>query len=233
MKFIHSLALASLLVSSASAVTLDFSAADTGWYDSFGFHDTANTNYATGQSFDLTRSFFVFDTLPLFGGTITSATLTLANPAFGYDSPDASETISFYAFGGSIASLLDGSAGLGAFDDLGDGTVYGGGTLTASDNGTSLTFTLNADFLTALQAAGGGSIAIGGALTSLDPLNFSFNELVFGFSDGSASAPKLSVEVSPAASVPDTAATAGLLGLAFAGIAALARRFCVAPAVQA
>lgn len=233
MKFIHSLAIASLLVSSASAVTLDLTATDTGWYDSFGFHDTTNTNYVTGQGFDLTRSFFVFDALPVFGGSITSATLKITNPAFGYDSPDASETISFNAFGGSITGLLDGSAGVSGFDDLGDGTVYGGGTVTASDNGTTLTFTLNTDFLTALQAASGGSIAIGGALTSLDPLNFSFNELVFGFSDGAVNAPKLTLEVSPAATVPDAAATAGLLGLALAGLAAFARRFRCAAAAQA
>lgn len=233
MKIVHSLLVAALVATgSASAAPVTLTASDAGWYDSFGYHNPSNTNYVTGQSFDLTRSFLVFDPLPSFGGTITSATLRIFNPDFSFASPDASETISFFAINTSLTSLVDGTGDVAAFDDLGDGTVYGSGAITLADEGDWLSFTLNSAFISALQGAS-GSFGIGMALTSLDPLNTSWDETVFGFSDLGFNAPELRLEVSTTtAKVPDTTVTLAL-GASLLGLLAAARRLRVAPSAQA
>lgn len=219
MKLLRTLVLAPvLLASAASAQIVNLVATDAGWYDSFGFHNTANQSYITGQGFDLTRSFFVFD-LPAIDGTVTAASLRVFNPAFGFDSQDASENISFFAVDTSIASLTGGTADVAGFDDLGDGTVFGGGTISASSNGQWLTFNFNSSFLAAL-GGNPAQIAIGGALTSLDPLNFSFNETVFGFSDAAANAPTLELTVTP---IPEPISST-ILGVVALGAGVMLRR---------
>jgi hypothetical protein len=61
----------------------------------------------------------------------------------------------------SLAAL---PAAAAAFADLGTGTVYGGGTVFSSSNGTLLTFDLNNAGVAAL--ASGSSFLIGGRVTN-------------------------------------------------------------------
>jgi hypothetical protein len=54
---------------------------NTGWYSEVGGHAASNTNYLVGISgVDEFRDFFTFD-LTNVGGSITSATLAVFNPA--------------------------------------------------------------------------------------------------------------------------------------------------------
>ena len=66
------------------------------------------------------------------------------------------------------------------FNDLGSGTLLGERIVSAADNGSTISIALNSDGLAALNAARGGLLAIGGALTSL---GLSDDEYVFGFSE--------------------------------------------------
>jgi hypothetical protein len=65
------------------------------------------------------------------------------------------------------------------FDDLGSGTTFGSYVASAADNGTTISITLNAAGIAALNAAAGSTIAFGGVLTTLSP---PANQYVFGFS---------------------------------------------------
>jgi len=146
-------------------------ASDRGWYNQTGLHTPSNLNYITGfggtdiGGDDLVyRNFFVFD-LADSPFPYTSATLRLAMPTpNGYVSTEASETYTLYDVTTPIASLVAGTGGVSAFEDLGSGVVYGTATLTAADMGTVVSIALNAAGLAAINAADGGLWAIGGSL---------------------------------------------------------------------
>lgn len=161
------------LTATASAATRTIYATDAGWYGSDGFHNPTNTNYVVGNAVisgvsKFYRDFFVFD-LPDTVERIVSAELQLANPSGGFRSADPSETFTLYAVSTSVATLRAGGSGLTAiYDDLGGGVAYGSATITSAGDGLFNFIDLSSDFIAAAMAAGGGSIALGGALTTLD-----------------------------------------------------------------
>jgi hypothetical protein len=64
-----------------------------------------------------------------------------------------------------IATLVAGGTGLtGVYNDLGDGDLYGGRSILASEAYQAINIPLNATFIAALT--GGGQIALGGQLTT-------------------------------------------------------------------
>lgn len=209
------------LATSVWAQLVSLPASDSGWYDSYGYHDTANTSYVTGQGYDLTRSFFVFD-LPTSASSAIGASLRLYNPAFGYDSPDSSETFSLFEVTSDLDQLMSGAGGLAAFQDLGDGALLGSVDLTPSNNDGWITISLSPALLSQLQG-GAGRIALGGALTSLDPSNTFWNELVFAFSDSAEHAPTLDLQIA-AVPEPSTYALGGIVLAAFAFLHRRTRR---------
>ena len=101
-----------------SAQTLD--QVDRGWYNDFGLHLVDNPNYIAGQAGDLFRNWFVFD-LAEVTDTITSATLCLEMPPSGYTSFDPTETYTVFDVSTPPETLIDGSGGVAAYDDLGTG----------------------------------------------------------------------------------------------------------------
>jgi hypothetical protein len=152
---------------------------DRGWYNENGDHTTTNVYYSVGNwpSGLEVRNFFVFD-MEDVGAPISSATLALEHP-YGHVSPDPSETYTLFEVSTPIAELLDASAGLAAFQDLGQGTEYGSQEVTAASGYSLVTVSLNEDGLAALNAMAveGGQIALGGAFTTLDadPLTSEFS----------------------------------------------------------
>src|SRR5262249_34095205 len=69
----------------------------------------------------------------------------------------------------SLPVLQAGGQGLtDVYNDLGDGTIFGGGLVSTNQQGSMVSIPLNADFVAALVATQGGSLALGGQLTSLD-----------------------------------------------------------------
>jgi hypothetical protein len=214
------------LAGTSRATIITINATDRGQYDDSGSHTPSNLNYVVGddedESYILHRNFFVFD---LSGVTqpIVSAQLSLYNPYIdefntGYDSTDATETYAVYDVSTGIASLTDGTAGVGAYTDLGSGTSYGSYVASAADNGTFVTFSLNAAGLSALNSAT-GLFAIGGALTTLDAFNNI--EYLFGFSGNNLADTQLILETASASGVPEPSVIA-LLG--FGGLLLWKRR---------
>jgi hypothetical protein len=168
----------------AGVITLDATASGT--YHSNGTFFISG-NYAAGwfptaaPSGEL-RNFFVFD-LTGVTGTITAATLRAQNPATGYSSPDANETWSIFDASTSPATLAAGTGGLAAFTDLGSGTNYGSVTVDFTSNSANVDVALNAAALGFLNSAS-GSIAFGGAITTINFANTTSSERLFNSSDG-------------------------------------------------
>ena len=140
--------------------------ADSGWYNDAGTHFPTITNYITGLCSDcggaLYRDFFVFN-IPV-GAIFTSATLNL--DTFTYDSFNASETLTLFDISTNLTSLLAGTGGIAAYNDLGSGVSYGSRVYTSADQNLFRSITLNAAALAAIQSSAGGLFALGGALES-------------------------------------------------------------------
>jgi RHS repeat-associated protein len=151
--------------------TLGLTATNSGWWDNTGYHSSTNPNYVVG-TYNTTQyhNFLVFD---LTGVTnhVTAASLQLTNPAGGYLG-DATETYTLFDVSTPISSLTaSGSGQVGIFNDLGSGTSYGSRVVSAAANGTTIEIALNAAGVAAINAAAGGKIALGGALTGLQFTN--------------------------------------------------------------
>jgi hypothetical protein len=175
---------------SVSATTMIISQTDRGWYSPSGTEFSGN--YIVGDNrgdnpFGVTdhRNYFVFD---LAGVTqpIISAKLALfvpstaTRPGPGFASSDPSENYELHDVVTSITSLINGTAGVAAYTDLGGGVVYGSRAMAAADQGSVIEIDLNSTAISALDAAT-GLIAIGGSLTTLDAL--ANNEYAFGWSN--------------------------------------------------
>lgn len=167
--------------------TLTLNWTDSGWWNATGFHDATNDNYFVGQSGGLQyRDYFVFN---LAGVTqpISSATLQVYNPAVangdsgnGYISIDPTETYTVFDVSTPLAALQASNSGqVGIFNDLGTGVPFGATVASPASNGQVLSIPLNAPGVAALNAAAGGSVALGGAITTLLG---GANQALFGFS---------------------------------------------------
>jgi len=177
-QFCFTITLLLIFVGSANAGT-QINTTDRGFYPDTGAHNPNNDNYLAGfNGSTVFHDFFVFN-LSSVDTPICAASLVLFNPAVvGYQSPDETETFGIFDVTTDIGDLIGGTAGVAGFDDLGTGVSFGSTTVSAADNGQFVTVNLNNDGINALNAAAGGQIAIGGALTTLDQMMF-ISEVVF------------------------------------------------------
>jgi hypothetical protein len=162
----------SLAVASRAAVvgnvgSITLSAADSGWWDNTGDHSASNKNYVAGQSLpDIFRNYFVFN-LGTVNQPIVSAQLRLFNPIGGY-SGDSTETFTLFDVSTSLATLqASGSGQVGIFNDLGSGTIYGAQNFQESDEREFKAVPMNSSGVSAINAALGGQLAFGGAITTI------------------------------------------------------------------
>jgi hypothetical protein len=170
---------------------LAINSSDRGWYNDTGAHSPGNNNYFAGEATEIHRNFFVF-TVPALTGTPLSAELRVN--AYQSGSPSGFEFYELRAVSTPIATLTAGGSGLvGIFNDLGDGSVYGGRDIATSESGF-LTIPLNASFLSALPI-GGGQIALGGQITTL--VAGGDDENLFSFSAGAPADAQLHLRLSP------------------------------------
>jgi hypothetical protein len=151
--------LAAMLGASASAQTID--ASSRGWYNTNGLHTAANLNTLVGQGSgtDRFRSFFVFD-LGALTRPAGSGVLRLELEA--YFGPDPMEYIAIYDVGTPPDELVLGQTGrTDIYADLGGDVVYGAAFAQPSAVGSVLEFPLTPEAIAAINAAAGGSFAVG------------------------------------------------------------------------
>lgn len=153
----------------SAAATFSFGSVDNGWFRNTGQHSSSNTNIITGFG-DTLRSFQRFDIRNLTGDEVTNAQITFRG-GNGQFRGAGSEAVQLFdvtsspfllsqSFGGGSAT------GIGVFNDLGTGTIYGGRSIVAGTGGPMPTFTviLNGNALSALTTAlqqGSSTFAIG------------------------------------------------------------------------
>jgi autotransporter-associated beta strand protein len=158
--------------------------ADRGWYNNLGNHTADNLNYLVGEDTpgdtNFFRNFFVFN-LPALSGQLVNAQLLLNS--YSNASPSGFETYQLYDITNSITVLTNTASGAtNVYADLGSGVNYGGRNVYVSESGLIASIPLNGSFLSAAQANSGGPIALGGSLTSLDPISHN-NKCLFSFSN--------------------------------------------------
>jgi PEP-CTERM motif-containing protein len=162
-------------MTSASALVITVGFTEAGWYNQDGFHDQTNPSYIAGEivvpndgSFTdgFFNDFFTFN-LPAISDLIVGAQLRIFNPVFF--SGDPTETLGIFDVSTPAAALGPSTSGaVGVFTDLGSGTSYGSQVVSAADDGMYVIIDLNQAALDALNAAGPGLFAFGGALTTLN-----------------------------------------------------------------
>jgi hypothetical protein len=203
---------ASLLYADPIRADQIVNSADSGWYDSGGFHAAANDNYIVGFQGTIQypsgspvtyNDYFVFD-LSGVTGPVTSAVLSLALhacPNCGFQSADPTETYSLFDVATSIGSLESTHTdATDIFGDLASGMILGSRTISNADNGTTVDILLNSDAVALINASLGGSIAFGGTVTSLDSKS---PQVIFGFG-GNDPADIRQLRLNPTATVPES-----------------------------
>jgi len=227
MRLIFALVLIILSLTFARAYggpTVTLTATDRGWYNETGFHNQNLIRYNAGEDgndFEY-RNFFVFD-LSGISTQIVGAELQLNT----YQTDiylQTEETYQLHAVSTALSTLTAGGSGLTAiFDDLGDGATFGSRVFNSNEDDITVTIDLNSAFVTAANAAAGsGSVALGGAITTLDPNggNSQLTEQVFydpTFPATVLADSQLVLELIP---LPQTATMGGML----LAVAALMRR---------
>lgn len=177
-----------LTLSATASATVDIDTANRGSIDrfspAFAAYGEAYQVRAFGSSGtrgEVTRNYHIFD-LSNLTGTVTAAEITFWHPgengmgSASYDSPDPSETMTFYEVTTPASDIENELNALTVYDDLGTGTVYGMLTADPSVNtvdasGTFQTISLNPAALAAIQASidGNTDFLIGGSLTTWQP----------------------------------------------------------------
>lgn len=201
----------------AALTTVSIDSFDAGWYRSDGYHSTANTNIITGSISGRTyNNFFAFD-LSGISGNVVSATLEIVagNGRFLNSAGNANYYV--HQVTTSAATIVGGTGGVAAFNDLADGTLFGQTRVSTPGRslGTmpSVTVTLS-NALADLNAAKGSQIVFGGSTDA--------NPYLWGYSSG-AGAARVTLTLDPLVTVP-LPAPLFLLLAALGGTALASRR---------
>jgi hypothetical protein len=186
-----------------------------GFYQSSGAHTNAQTTTISTVFGDTQRSFFIFNLaeLDLNGLIVEDATLRIFNAGLG------GATVEFFdvlTSANIVKTNAFNTTGTGIFRDLGEGTLYGGGSVNVAAGYVSF------DLLDAASNAMNLTDGYFGIGASLKFAGTAFSSGALGpqraFLDLQTRSPN------PPAPVPDSSATFTLFGLAGAALAVLRRR---------
>jgi hypothetical protein len=150
---------------------------DRGGYFSSGFHSAGVVSYAVGNfvsSPQELRNFFVYD-LSGVNGTIVAAELRIQFRV--YSSNDPFETFALHDFTSPIGSLLNATGGVAAFEDLGDGELYGSHDFSKATELDLVPIALSNAALSDMNSTT-GLWAMGGRVTTLDDDFFGTQEVL-------------------------------------------------------
>lgn len=147
--------------------TMTLNSVDKGWYDSTGFHNSANANYLCGgdggDTLNFYRNFFVFNAPTVSGASIISAELIIN--CYATISPQKELTYLVRGVSTPIGTLEAGGSGLtGIYDDLGSNAVYSERSVETDEGHQFAIIPLNVKFMNDIMAAAGGQIALGGSI---------------------------------------------------------------------
>jgi PEP-CTERM motif len=143
----------------------------TGWLDQYG--NILSQNFIAGvcgssdscNGDDVNRNdFFIF--LPA-SAIYVSAVLLAPVDSNGVISPNPTVPFTLYDYLGSVSDLT-GAGTVAAYLDLGQGVVYGSRTFSVADDSTTISISLDAAALSAINgaAANGAQFVAGGAVSS-------------------------------------------------------------------
>lgn len=177
-----------------------------GWYDSTGFHDSANNNYFSGIHGSQYNNFFIFD-LAGVSGAVTGASFTINT----YE-VTAPGTYTVYATSLTPAVAGDCTGCMATYNALTSGTALGSVSLDSSNSNAYVTLALNAAGLAWLQANEGGQIVLGGSFPAVNDGDFAFGSSDFD--------PGNHLDIN---TVPEPG-TLVMFGSAVVGLAGIARR---------
>lgn len=215
-----------------SAVIIDLDAVKTGAYTSNG--TWATPDYTTGITFAYgpeARGLVAFDVSSLPDGTVSSATLSLQNP-YAVNEVGGNLEVRLYGLPGMSWSNYTGTSSLNLsnFNFIGSDTSPFWGTASVAPvswPGSTVSFNLPADALTALRQAADGLgpysgdfFAFGLRIVKADAEEPKPLQYVFGGTAAGGTVVRLTVDVTP---VPLPAA-AYLFGAGLVGLAGFVRR---------
>ena len=148
--------------------TIAINKSDRGWYTSNGYHISSNQNTITGPGYTDAHSWFTFD-LSGFSGGACGVTLRLEVERYNSTASNCTSTIYDVStpHDDLVASHSNGSAsGQTIHADLGSGNSYGSATISSSDVGDIIEYTLSAQAISDVNSAAGGWFSIGTTISN-------------------------------------------------------------------
>jgi hypothetical protein len=216
------IATAALLMASAASAAVTINSFAQGWVNSQGSSNGASddNNTFTGNEFGARYNSWAAFYIPT--GVFTSAQLDVLADTYGVSSPNQ---INMYSVTTSYSALANQTGGVAAYNDLGNGSLYGFANMLSSLTTTNLGGTAVQD----INAAAGSIFIVGFTNATLNQQNPNGVDLGIYTNGGEGGHPTLTLGT--AGAVPEPATWAMMItGFGMAGVSLRRRRSALATA---